>query len=194
MAAIGDACHLSDKVLTFSRSRLDHGANWTSLRANLFRIESFVDIFAARKHSAMKDYVFRLRNPEAAAAVIAELVGGEALPLPPLSDAWIVLTPDGQGLELYHDTLNRNADDAHPFSDENRKIAVVIASSLSPARLATLASGAGWPVRSRPGAGGEVVEIAIEGRQLLAIAAESLATRPDTVSAVLGGTDGTWRH
>ncbi len=125
----------------------------------------------------MKDYVFRLRNPEAAASVIAELVGGEALPLPPLSDAWIVLAPGGQGLELYHDTLSRNSVDVHPFSDENRKSAVALASALSARRLATLASAAGWPMRRRPDATGEIVEIAVEGRQILAIAAESMVPR-----------------
>ena len=142
----------------------------------------------------MKDYVFKLRNPKAAAAVIAELVGGEALPLPPLSDAWIVLVPDGQGLELYHDTLNRRAAEAHPFSDENRKAAIAIASPLQASRLATLASGAGWPIRRRTDAGGEVVEIAVEGRQILAIAAESLTTRRDNVAAAVGETDGNWQH
>ncbi len=142
----------------------------------------------------MKDYIFRLRNPEAAAAVIAELVGGEALPLPPLSDAWIVLVPDGHALELYHDTLNRHGADVHPFSDDNCKAAVAIASPLPASRLATLASGAGWPIRRRKEAGGEIVEIAVEGRQILAVAAETAVTRPSNLADVANKPDGDWPH
>ena len=121
----------------------------------------------------MEHRTLRLKHPEIAARVLVSIIGGEALPLPPLSHCWVVITDDGTGLELYPDVLNRHgADYAEPFSEARPVAGMVLGSALPASRIVTLAQKAGWPVRR----GGESVEIAVEGRYRLTIRPDETVT------------------
>lgn len=122
----------------------------------------------------MDHHVLRLRNPEAAALVLAEMSGGEVLPLPPLSNCWLVLCRNGEGLELYPDILGRyDADLAHPFRRDEQEMTLVLGCALDAHRIAALAKKAGWPLRRLCSTDNERVKIAVEGRQVLTIAGRS---------------------
>ena len=112
----------------------------------------------------MEHRILRLKHPGTAAPVLVSILGGEAVPLPPFSKCWLVLTECGLGLELYHDVLNRqSADYLDPFAADGTFIA--LSSGLPACRIITLAQKAGWPVRQC----GDRVEIAVEGRYRLDI-------------------------
>ncbi len=121
----------------------------------------------------MKHFIVVLRNPKSAAPLIAEMLGGEAMPLPPLSGCWIVFTPDDSGLEIHPDTLNRRPADTRPFSDDGDGAVATLGSRLPARRIVTLASKVGWPFRQSSSPAGEIIEVAVEGRHVLAIAAET---------------------
>lgn len=119
-------------------------------------------------------------EPRHVATVLAEVMGGEALPFPPVSDdGWIVLTDDANrsAIEVYPmGTLLREANgDADAFGDvggRDRFTAThaAIGTALSLDAVLAIARREGWPVkyRRRGGVFG-VVELWIEGRQMLEI-------------------------
>lgn len=118
----------------------------------------------------MNHHLLRVHNPEGAARVIAEIVAGEALPLPPLSNCWVVLTSRGDGIELYPDVLKRrNARFDSQFDDDEAQSDAVSSSPLNPRRIETLARKAGWPARQVRKSSGAYVEVAVEGRLRLAV-------------------------
>ncbi len=119
-------------------------------------------------------------KPQAVAQVLAEIMGGEAMPFPPVSDdGWIVLTddPHRSAVEVYPSgTLLREAGgDADAYGDTagvDRFTAThaAIGTELDLDAILAIAVREGWPAkyRKRGGAFG-VVELWVEGRQMLEI-------------------------
>ena len=112
----------------------------------------------------------RLRKPEVAARFLADLLGGEALPLPPLWNCWLVLGADGDGLVLFPDVLGRQTTDPGDAFAAARTGAGAMAETCLPiARIAALAQRAGWPLRGRFLGGRQALEIAVESRAVLVL-------------------------
>jgi hypothetical protein len=119
-------------------------------------------------------------DPRHVAGVLAQVMGGEALPFPPVSDdGWIVLTDDAyrSAIEVYPaGTLLREANgDADAFGDgggRDRFTAThaAIGTDLSREAVIAIAAREGWPAkyRKRGGVFG-VIELWVEGRQMLEI-------------------------
>jgi hypothetical protein len=119
-------------------------------------------------------------EPRRVASVLAEIMGGEALPFPPVSkDGWIVLTDDPfrSGMEVYPlGTLLRESEgDADAYGDPGgverfTATHAAIGTELGLEDVLTIARREGWPAkyRKRGGIFG-VVELWIEGRQMLEI-------------------------
>ncbi len=118
--------------------------------------------------------------PQAVAGVLAEIMGGTALPFPPVSDdGWIVLSDDEHrsAIEVYPmGTMLREASgDADAYGDpmgQDRYTAThaAIGTHLNLDAVLAIARREGWPAkyRKRGGAFG-VVEVWVEGRQMLEI-------------------------
>lgn len=119
-------------------------------------------------------------NPRHVAGVLAELIGGEALPFPPVSnDGWMALADDGHGtsVEVYPaGTLLREADgDADAYGepgglDHFTASHGALGTALDLERVLAIAQREGWPAkyRKRGGMFG-VVELWIESRQMMEI-------------------------
>lgn len=119
-------------------------------------------------------------DPQRVATVLAEVMGGDALPFPPVSDdGWIVLTddPHRSAIEVYPmGAVLRQADgDADAWGDTagiDRFTAThaAIGTDLTQDAVLAIAAREGWPAkyRKRGGAFG-VIEIWVEGRQMLEI-------------------------
>ncbi|CAN5320164.1 hypothetical protein BH10PSE13_BH10PSE13_13940 [soil metagenome] len=119
-------------------------------------------------------------DPRHVAGVLAEIMGGEAFPFPPVSDdGWIVLTDDAHrsAIEVYPSgTLLRAADgDADAYgeasgTDRFTATHAAIGTDLSLDAVLAIAAREGWPAkyRKRGGAFG-VIELWVEGRQMLEI-------------------------
>ncbi|MET0241169.1 MAG: hypothetical protein ABW184_14855 [Sphingobium sp.] len=119
-------------------------------------------------------------DPQHVATVLAELMAGEALPFPPVSDnGWIVLCDDDcrSAVEVYPaGTLLREADgDADAYGeasgiDRFTATHAAIGTELELDDVLAIAAREGWPAkyRKRGGAFG-VVELWVEGRQMLEI-------------------------
>lgn len=119
-------------------------------------------------------------NPRMVATVLAEIMGGEAMPFPPVSDdGWIVLCDDEwrSGLEVYPmGTLLHEVDgDADAFGmvggqDHFTATHAAIGTELDSERIFAIAAREGWPAKYRK-RGGQfgVVELWVEGRQMLEI-------------------------
>ena len=113
--------------------------------------------------------ILRLRHPARAAQLLAEIIGGEALPMPPGSNCWMVLGAEDEGVTLCPDVLNRHsADIAEPADVAELGIRPPITSALTSARVQALARKAGWPVNSLSGQDARVA-ISIEGREALVL-------------------------
>lgn len=138
-------------------------------------------------------------DPAHVAGVMAEIMGGESLPFPPVSDnGWIVLTDDAHrsALEVYPaGTVLREADgdaDARgEISGQDRFTAThaAIGTEMSSGGVFAIAARENWPAkyRKRGGAFG-VIELWVEGRQMLEILTpEMQAEYVETV------TIGNWR-
>jgi hypothetical protein len=131
-------------------------------------------------------------DPRHVARVLAELIGGEALPFPPVSqDGWIAMADDGHGtsIEVYPaGTLLREADgDADAYGEPSgldRFTAThgALGTTLEIGQVMAIAAREGWPAKYRKrGDMFGVVELWIEGRQMMeiltpAMQAEYLAT------------------
>lgn len=119
----------------------------------------------------MNNQTLSVRNPERAARILAELIGGEALPLPPLSDCWMVLTGDNDGIELYPDVLNRHgADLSDPFRSNAETYMGAVVTDLPASSVLALARKAGWPARRDRTRQGPNVALSVEGRATLLLA------------------------
>lgn len=119
-------------------------------------------------------------DPRHVACVLAEMMAGEALPFPPVSDnGWIVLTDDPfrSGIEIYPaGTVLREADgDADAYGAEtgvDRFTAthVAIGTELGLEQVLGIARREGWPAKYRKrGNIFGVIELWVEGRQMLEI-------------------------
>lgn len=131
-------------------------------------------------------------DPRQVAGVLAELIGGEALPFPPVShDGWIALADDGHGtsVEVYPaGTLLREAEgDADAYGapgglDRFTASHGALGTALDLDQVLAVARREGWPAKYRKrGDMFGVVELWIEGRQMMEILtpemqAEYLAT------------------
>ncbi|RVT93582.1 hypothetical protein [Sphingomonas crocodyli] len=119
-------------------------------------------------------------DPKNVADVMAELIGGLALPFPPVSDAsWIALSDDAYrtAIEVYPlGTTLREADgDADAFGswegrDRYTPTHAAVGTELDMAAVLGIARREGWPAkyRKRGGMFG-VIELWVEGRQMLEI-------------------------
>jgi len=131
-------------------------------------------------------------EPRHVAEVLAELIGGEALPFPPVTqDGWIALSDDDHGtsVEVYPaGTLLREAEgDADAYGapggvDRFTATHGAIGTALGLEQVLAIARREGWPAKYRKrGNMFGVVELWIEGRQMMEILtpdmqAEYLAT------------------
>lgn len=119
-------------------------------------------------------------DPRHVAGVLAELMGGEALPFPPvIANSWIVLTDDAfrSGMEVYPTgTLLREAEgDADAYGEAGgveRLTAThaAIGTDLTQDAVLAIAQREGWPAKYRKrGNAFGVIELWVEGRQMLEI-------------------------
>ncbi|KQX17672.1 MULTISPECIES: hypothetical protein [unclassified Sphingomonas] len=124
-------------------------------------------------------------DPHHVAEVLAELIGGEALPFPPVSEnGWVALSDDAHGtsVEVYPaGTLLREAEgDADAYGEPggvDRFTAThgAFGTTLETEEVLAIARREGWPAkyRKRGGMFG-VVELWIEGRQMMEILTPSM--------------------
>ena len=116
-------------------------------------------------------------DPEGAARVLAEMLGGEALPFPPAGrDSWMAWSGDGQvELEISRRGLamTRGASEAEwrPDGVHRRLSEVHLALSVETpaAELLAIAARAGWPARSCDRGDGlfRLTEVWVEGAFLI---------------------------
>ncbi|ARR53023.1 hypothetical protein HY78_05965 [Rhizorhabdus wittichii DC-6] len=124
-------------------------------------------------------------DPRHVATVLAELIGGEAMPFPPVSqDGWMALADDGRGtsIEVYPaGTLLREAEgDADAYGEPgglDRFTAShgAFGTALEMDEVMAIAHREGWPAKYRKrGDMFGVVELWIEGRQMMEILTPSM--------------------
>lgn len=135
---------------------------------------------------------FAAADPERVSRVMAEFIGGEALPFPPVSDnGWIALSDDEYrtAIEVYPlGTVLREAEgDADAYgavegADRHSPTHGAIGTALGMDEVLAIAGREGWPAKYRK-RGGQfgVIELWIEGRQMMELLtpemqAEYLAT------------------
>ena len=119
-------------------------------------------------------------NPRHVASVLAEFLGGEAMPFPPvIAGSWIAVTDDGRGsaVEVYpRGTTIRMADgdaDAYgvPGSDgPHSPTHFAMATNMSQDEIMAIASRENWPAkyRKRGGVFG-VIELWVEGTRMIEV-------------------------
>jgi hypothetical protein len=124
-------------------------------------------------------------EPQRVATVLAELIGGVALPFPPVSDnGWIALSDDGYrtAVEVYPlgTVLREAAGDADAHGDPAGRdhftaTHAALGTELDCESVMVIARREGWPAkyRKRGGMFG-VIELWIEGRQMFEILTPSM--------------------
>nr|WP_047167761.1 hypothetical protein [Sphingomonas sp. Y57] len=124
-------------------------------------------------------------DPRHVATVLAELIGGEAMPFPPVSqDGWIALADDGHGtsIEVYPagTVLIEAEGDADAYGEPtglDRFTAThgALGTALEMDEVMAIARREGWPAKYRKrGDMFGVVELWIEGRQMMEILTPSM--------------------
>ncbi|MEX0310828.1 MAG: hypothetical protein AB3N17_11370 [Tateyamaria sp.] len=117
------------------------------------------------------------RDPEHVAAVLAQIMGGGALPFPPCPGAFIVFdaTDDGTAIEIYPLGLQvqRGPDQIAfvqgPNSDTAVATHVCLTSALSEPQLLDIGTQTGWTARTCNRGPFECVEIWLENRVLIEV-------------------------
>ena len=141
------------------------------------------------------------RDPKRAAEVLAELMGGKAVPFPPNPGSFFALQLDdhGSGVEVYPagTTLEPNGEVGGSFvkHEESRRgygsTHFALSVATDPAKVADIAARAGWHCFTCNRGPFHVIEVWVENRTMVEIlppefAREYLAfTRPDKVMTAM---------
>ncbi|MEO0912077.1 MAG: hypothetical protein AAFY59_03685 [Pseudomonadota bacterium] len=121
-------------------------------------------------------------DPEHVAGVLAEIMGGSALPFPPFPDSWIAFSAadDGRAIEVYPVThvLKPGAQqvtcEVGPGNTEATFAHAALASVLPRERILDLAAGNAWTARICNRGPFDCVEVWLENRLLIEILDEEM--------------------